>query len=97
MRYNKKDEDTWAAAKRQTWEKLRTLRKVIAESSAKRKAEEESKMSHHDKKKPKKNKPKPKPKPKPKKGYKPWDKRGPRNPSDKRGPKEGDKRPKEGR
>jgi len=92
MGYNKKNNDTWAAAKRQTWEKLRTLRKVIAESSAKAKEEELKKMSHHDKKKPK-----PKPKPKPKKGYRPWDKRGPRDPLDKRGPKGGEKRPKGGR
>ena len=32
MRYDKKGEDMWAAAKRQTWEKLRTLRENIAES-----------------------------------------------------------------
>jgi hypothetical protein len=68
MGYDKKSEDMWTAAKRQTWEKLRTLREVIAESAAKSKKEEAKKMSHHDKKKPENNKPNPKPK---SKRYKP--------------------------
>ena len=62
-RYNKRNEDAWSAAKLQTWEKLRTLRGVIADPSVKE-IKEKPKMSHHDKKK----KPK-KSKPKPKKGY----------------------------
>ena len=65
-KYNTKNDDVWAAAKRQTWEKLRTLREVIAENAKK----ENAKMAHHDKKKPKKKRPKPKPKKKygPKRG-----------------------------
>jgi len=73
-RYDKKNDDVWAAAKRQTWEKLRTLRKVIAESAAKSEKEEAKKTSHHDKKKSWKRKPKPKPKPK--NGYRPPKGRG---------------------
>ena len=60
MGYNKKNDAVWGAAKRQTWEKLKTLKEAMRESASKSK-KEKSKMSHHDtKKKPKKPKPKPK-------------------------------------